>query len=158
MIGHLQSNKTAKAAEIFHAIDSIDSAKLAQRSNDSAQEAGQDARRAHRDQCRRRRGQERPRARFAGARRHPRPGATVDEPAHPRADDRAAVHRRSRRRAPILPQAARNARPTRNARHLPSVTLDALSMGMSHDFEVAIEEGSTCVRIGTAIFGVRLKP
>ncbi len=28
-------------------------------------------------------------------------------------------------------------------------------MGMSHDFEVAIEEGSTCVRVGTAIFGVR---
>ena len=28
-------------------------------------------------------------------------------------------------------------------------------MGMSHDFEVAIEEGSTCVRIGTAIFGTR---
>ncbi|PYX90165.1 MAG: YggS family pyridoxal phosphate-dependent enzyme, partial [Acidobacteria bacterium] len=30
-----------------------------------------------------------------------------------------------------------------------------LSMGMSHDFEVAIEEGSTCVRIGMAIFGER---
>ncbi len=39
------------------------------------------------------------------------------------------------------------------ARNLPAVTLDVLSMGMSHDFEVAIEEGSTCVRIGTAIFG-----
>ena len=37
MIGHLQSNKTAKAAEIFHAVDSIDSAKLAQRLNDAAQ-------------------------------------------------------------------------------------------------------------------------
>ena len=37
MIGHLQSNKTAKAAEIFHAVDSIDSAKLAQRLNDVAQ-------------------------------------------------------------------------------------------------------------------------
>jgi uncharacterized pyridoxal phosphate-containing UPF0001 family protein len=36
-----------------------------------------------------------------------------------------------------------------------SVRLDVLSMGMSHDFEVAIEEGSTCVRVGTAIFGVR---
>ena len=35
------------------------------------------------------------------------------------------------------------------------VRLDVLSMGMSHDFEVAIEEGSTCVRVGTAIFGVR---
>jgi uncharacterized pyridoxal phosphate-containing UPF0001 family protein len=33
--------------------------------------------------------------------------------------------------------------------------LPELSMGMSHDFEVAIEEGSTCVRVGTAIFGAR---
>ncbi len=41
------------------------------------------------------------------------------------------------------------------ARNLPAVQLDLLSMGMSHDFEVAIEEGSTCVRIGTAIFGTR---
>src|SRR5664279_4319396 len=40
MIGHLQSNKTAKAAEIFDAVDSIDSAKLAQRLNDAAQKLG----------------------------------------------------------------------------------------------------------------------
>ena len=31
--------------------------------------------------------------------------------------------------------------------------MTVLSMGMSHDFEVAIEEGATCVRVGTAIFG-----
>jgi pyridoxal phosphate enzyme (YggS family) len=41
------------------------------------------------------------------------------------------------------------------ARHLPAAGFSVLSMGMSHDFEVAIEEGSTCVRIGTAIFGER---
>jgi PLP dependent protein len=41
------------------------------------------------------------------------------------------------------------------ARALPAVAMDQLSMGMSHDFEVAIEEGSTCVRVGTAIFGER---
>jgi len=41
------------------------------------------------------------------------------------------------------------------ARGLPAVSMDVLSMGMSHDFEVAIEEGSTCVRVGTAIFGER---
>ena len=33
--------------------------------------------------------------------------------------------------------------------------LDVLSMGMTHDFEIAVEEGSTCVRVGTAIFGKR---
>jgi uncharacterized pyridoxal phosphate-containing UPF0001 family protein len=43
------------------------------------------------------------------------------------------------------------------ARRLPAVAMDSLSMGMSHDFEVAIEEGSTCVRVGTAIFGERTK-
>ena len=44
------------------------------------------------------------------------------------------------------------------ARNLPAYRLEQLSMGMSHDFEVAIEEGSTCVRIGTAIFGERPNP
>ena len=41
------------------------------------------------------------------------------------------------------------------ARKLPQVVMEVLSMGMSHDFEVAIEEGATCVRVGTAIFGER---
>jgi pyridoxal phosphate enzyme (YggS family) len=40
----------------------------------------------------------------------------------------------------------------------PSERLSHLSMGMSHDFEVAIEEGATIVRVGTAIFGERLYP
>ena len=41
------------------------------------------------------------------------------------------------------------------AENLPGVRLDELSMGMTGDFEVAIEEGATLVRIGTAIFGER---
>ena len=61
----------AKAAEIFHAVDSIDSAKLAQRLNDAAAKTRQDARRPDRNQRRRRRSQERPRARFARDRGHP---------------------------------------------------------------------------------------
>jgi uncharacterized pyridoxal phosphate-containing UPF0001 family protein len=40
-------------------------------------------------------------------------------------------------------------------RQLPAIRMEVLSMGMSHDFEIAIGEGSTCVRIGTAIFGER---
>jgi len=40
-------------------------------------------------------------------------------------------------------------------RNIPNVSMRELSMGMSHDFEVAIEEGSTVVRVGTAIFGAR---
>jgi pyridoxal phosphate enzyme (YggS family) len=38
---------------------------------------------------------------------------------------------------------------------IPSVTMDELSMGMSNDYEVAVEEGATFVRVGTAIFGAR---
>lgn len=39
--------------------------------------------------------------------------------------------------------------------HIPNVCMETLSMGMSHDFEVAIEEGATLIRVGTAIFGER---
>jgi pyridoxal phosphate enzyme (YggS family) len=42
-----------------------------------------------------------------------------------------------------------------NSLQLANVTMQELSMGMSHDFEVAIEEGSTMIRVGTAIFGAR---
>jgi PLP dependent protein len=42
-----------------------------------------------------------------------------------------------------------------NALNLPGVAMEELSMGMSHDFAVAIEEGATLVRVGTAIFGAR---
>ncbi|MBP1602995.1 MAG: YggS family pyridoxal phosphate enzyme, partial [Acidobacteria bacterium] len=41
---------------------------------------------------------------------------------------------------------------------LPGVAMDELSMGMTHDFEVAIEEGATFVRVGTGIFGARTLP
>lgn len=41
------------------------------------------------------------------------------------------------------------------AQKIPGVSMDELSMGMSGDFEVAIEEGATLVRVGTAIFGER---
>ena len=44
---------------------------------------------------------------------------------------------------------------TIDAQQLPSVKMDELSMGMSNDYEVAIEEGATLVRVGSAIFGAR---
>jgi uncharacterized pyridoxal phosphate-containing UPF0001 family protein len=55
-------------------------------------------------------------------------------------------------------QRLRALRDSIRSRNLPGVAMDTLSMGMSHDFEVAIEEGSTCVRLGTAIFGERPRP
>jgi uncharacterized pyridoxal phosphate-containing UPF0001 family protein len=39
--------------------------------------------------------------------------------------------------------------------NIAGVSMRELSMGMSHDFEIAIEEGATLVRVGTAIFGAR---
>jgi hypothetical protein len=42
-----------------------------------------------------------------------------------------------------------------DALKLPNVSMQELSMGMSHDYEVAIEEGATLIRVGTAIFGAR---
>jgi pyridoxal phosphate enzyme (YggS family) len=41
------------------------------------------------------------------------------------------------------------------SKNIPNLSMQELSMGMSHDFEVAIEEGATIIRVGTAIFGVR---
>ena len=58
--------------------------------------------------------------------------------------------------AALLPPPARAARPRRGASGL--LRGRELSMGMSHDFEVAIEEGATMVRVGTAIFGERRPP
>jgi uncharacterized pyridoxal phosphate-containing UPF0001 family protein len=49
----------------------------------------------------------------------------------------------------------REFRDTLRADGVPAAALRHLSMGMSHDFEAAIEEGSTIVRVGTAIFGQR---
>jgi pyridoxal phosphate enzyme (YggS family) len=42
-----------------------------------------------------------------------------------------------------------------DAQNIPNVNMDELSMGMSHDYKIAIEEGSTMVRVGTSIFGAR---
>jgi len=44
------------------------------------------------------------------------------------------------------------------AKKIPGITMEELSMGMSGDFEVAIEEGATLVRVGSAIFGERYYP
>ena len=158
MIGHLQSNKTAKAAEIFHAVDSVDSAKLAERLNAAAEKLGKTLDVLIEINV----GGEEAKSGIAPEspelEAHSRRRSRLDESAHSRADDRPSVHRRSRRRASLLPAAARIARPSRRPQSCRRSNSSQLSMGMSHDFEVAIEEGSTCVRIGTAIFGDAAKP
>jgi PLP dependent protein len=157
MIGHLQSNKAAKAAEIFHAVDSIDSTKLAQRLNQSAQKLGKILSVLIEINV----GGEEAKSGLA-------PGAPEIEAILSRAPAWTNLHIRGLMTVPPYTEDPQGARPYFRrlrelrdrlaARTLPSVPFDTLSMGMSHDFEVAIEEGSTCVRIGTAIFGVRPKP
>ena len=157
MIGHLQSNKTAKAAEIFHAVDSIDSAKLAQRLNDAAQQLGKSVDVLIEINI----GGEQAKSGIA-------PNSPELESVLTQAPNWKCLHIRGLMTVPPFTEDPESARPhfrqlrelrDRLAeRNLPSVTLDVLSMGMSHDFEVAIAEGSTCVRIGTAIFGTRPHP
>lgn len=156
MIGHLQSNKTTKAAEIFHAVDSIDSAKLAQRLNDAAQSLGKTLDVLIEINI----GGE-------GAKSGISPDSPEIETILNHASEWEHLRIRGMMTVPPYTEGPEGARPyfrklrelrdEMAARNFLSVSLDVLSMGMSHDFEVAIEEGSTCVRIGTAIFGERPK-
>jgi PLP dependent protein len=155
MIGHLQSNKAGKAAELFRAVDSIDSLKLAERSNAAARDLGKKLRVLIEINV----GGE---AAKSGL---PADSAELEEllVAAPRFE---ALTFCGLMTVPPFAENPENARSyfrelrqLRDAiasRKLPSVAMDGLSMGMSHDFEVAVEEGSTCVRVGTAIFGERL--
>jgi len=154
MIGHLQTNKASKAAELFSAVDSVDSLRLAQKLNASAQQLGKKLAVLIEINV----GDE-------GAKSGVILGSTeLDDILHGAAE---LEHLEFRGLMSIPPFTAdlRQARPYFRrlrqfrdniaARQLPRVGMGVLSMGMSHDFEVAIEEGSTCVRIGTAIFGER---
>jgi PLP dependent protein len=156
MIGHLQTNKAMKAAELFAAVDSVDSVKLAEKLDAAARQlgkklsvlieiniGGEDAK--------------------SGL---PPDSSELEDLllAAPRFE---ALEFRGLMTVPPYADDPEESRPffrklreLRDAvarRKLSAVRMDALSMGMSHDFEVAIEEGSTCVRVGTAIFGARPK-
>ena len=157
MIGHLQSNKAAKAAEIFHAIDSLDSAKLAQRLDAAAEKLGKTLDVLIEINL----GEEEAKSGVA-------PDLTELESILLGAPDWKHLRLRGLMTVPPFTEDPEGARPYFRqlrdlrdrlaARKFPAVGFDVLSMGMSHDFEVAIEEGSTCVRLGTAIFGTRTKP
>jgi pyridoxal phosphate enzyme (YggS family) len=156
MIGHLQTNKAAKAAEMFAAVDSVDSMKLAEKLDAAAAQLGKTLSVLIEINV----GGE---AAKSGA-----------VPGSPELDDLLLAAPRLQSLAfrglmtvPPFTEDPQEARPYFRrlrelrdaiaARKLPAISMDALSMGMSHDFEVAIEEGSTCVRVGTAIFGERVR-
>ena len=146
LIGHLQTNKVKDALELFDVIHSIDRLELAREVERRAAARGQPvdallqvnvAAEASKGGCGPRGGGGR---RWTPSAAHPR--------ARARPHDHSARGRASRKtRGPWFRTAARAGRAARAAREL--------SMGMSGDFEVAVEEGATMVRVGTAIFGPR---
>jgi pyridoxal phosphate enzyme (YggS family) len=153
----LQNNKARKAAESFHAVDSVDSLRLAEKLNDAAKQLGKTLDVLIEIKV----GMEETKAgippsspeleellRGAAALEHLRIRGLMSIPPH--TEDPAGAR-------PYF-RLLRDLRDTIAGRRLPRVAMNVLSIGMSHDFEVAIEEGSTCVRVGTAIFGERPKP
>jgi pyridoxal phosphate enzyme (YggS family) len=154
LIGHLQSNKANKAAELFHAVDSVDSLRLAERLNAAAAALGKKLRVLIEINIG---GEE--------AKSGLQPSAPELDQLLQAALQLDRLEIQGLMTIPPFTENPEGARPyfrklrelrdATAARQLPGVGMDVLSMGMSHDFEVAIEEGSTCVRVGTAIFGSR---
>ncbi len=156
LIGKLQSNKSAKAAEIFSAIDSLDSLRLATRLNEAAQRLNRTLRvllelKLSPEESKT--GLEPDSAELAQLlERLPdlpnlKPSGVMTVP--PYSEDPETARPYFRRLRQLRDQLAT---------HHPSFDFSQISMGMSGDFEVAIEEGSTCIRIGTALFGKRPYP
>lgn len=140
LIGHLQSNKARRAAEIFHVIETVDSAKLARRLNDTGRplEVMLEVKLAEEDTKSGAAPEDLP-ALVEAVARCPNLRLTGLMTMPPWAEDPEASRPYFRRLRELAER----------------FELKRLSMGMSHDFEVAIEEGSTEVRIGTALFGSR---
>ena len=155
LIGHLQSNKAAKAAELFSAIDSVDSLRLAQKLNASARDFAKTLAVLIEINI----GGEAAKSGIG-------PVSTELESLLLAAPQLENLDICGLMTVPPFTEDPELARPyfrrlrdlrDRIAeRRLPRVSMDQLSMGMSHDFEIAIAEGSTCVRVGTAIFGARI--
>ena len=156
LIGPLQSNKSAKAAQLFHSIDTVDSLKLAQRLNDAAASLNKqltlliEIKLSHEES---KHGLEPSSPELAQILehlpdlKHLRPRGLMTVP--PFSEDPEAARPYFRQLRTLRDQLA--------AAH-PLLDFAELSMGMSHDFQIGIEEGSTCVRIGTALFGQRPRP
>ncbi|HXX44897.1 MAG TPA: YggS family pyridoxal phosphate-dependent enzyme [Candidatus Acidoferrales bacterium] len=151
-VGHLQSNKVHRAVHLFDRIDSVDSIHLAEKLDSAALAA--DKRMPLLIEVRL-------------SRESTKTGVAVEElPALVAAVKRwPCLELRGLMTIPPYFDDPEDARPYfRKLRELRDdvcqrlgVSLPVLSMGMSHDFEVAIEEGATDIRVGTALFGERSK-
>ena len=142
LIGHLQSNKSHLASELFHVIQTVDSAKLARRLNEGirALDVMIEVKLSEEES---------------------KSGADPTELTAIVDACRAAPNLRLLGLMTVPPwsEDAEQSRPyfARLRELAARYSLDQLSMGMSGDMEVAIEEGATCVRVGTALFGKRRK-
>jgi hypothetical protein len=152
LVGHLQSNKARKAAGVFASIHSIDGADLLRRVEEAAAEAdstpelfvqvdlaGEPTKHGATAESLLSIFEAAGKCRAARV-----TGLMVLPPFTPDPEDTRPYFRRLRDVGDELA-----------GRGVPPSMLRELSMGMSHDFEVAIEEGATLVRVGTAIFGAR---
>jgi pyridoxal phosphate enzyme (YggS family) len=153
LIGHLQSNKAARAVELFDAVDSVDSVRLAVRLNEAAAKLGKRL------------------PVLIEVKLSPEETKAGLEPASTEAaallealpDFHSLACRGLMTIAPwgvaddVTRACFRSLREWRDrwAALYPRLSLDVLSMGMSGDFALAIEEGATRIRIGTALFGKR---
>jgi pyridoxal phosphate enzyme (YggS family) len=153
LIGHLQSNKAARAAELFDGIDSLDSLRLAERLNEAA------------GRCAKRlpvliEVKLSPEESKAGLEPDSAEAAQLLE----RLPDFENLQARGLMTiAPLDVGEAETRACFRSLREwrdrwaaaYPRISLETLSMGMSEDFALAIEEGATRIRVGTALFGER---
>jgi hypothetical protein len=154
LIGPLQNNKSNRAAELFHAIDTVDSLKLATRLNSAAAALNKvlpitiEVKLSHEESKHGIAPEELPALlNDIAPLTNLRPMGLMTVPPWTGPEDPE----------PARPY-FRHLRQLRDEQQRLHPTLTQLSIGMSNDFTVAIEEGSTCVRIGTAIFGKREYP
>jgi pyridoxal phosphate enzyme (YggS family) len=143
LIGHLQSNKTKKAAQLFSSIDSIDSARIAQRLDAESKAIDVMIEVKLSDEETKSGANPADLSAIADAIRSSRHLQLVGLMTVPPWSEDPEVSRPWF--AKLRELAAR-------------YSIPELSMGMSNDLEVAIEEGATWVRVGTALFGRRKKP
>ncbi len=152
LIGHLQSNKTVRAARLFHSVDSVDDLVVAQRLDRARTEVAITDKLRVLIEVR-----IAPEETKSGVEIAELPGLAEKIAELPQLQLAGLMC------IPPFLEEAEQVRPYfRRLRELRDdlarklgLTLPVLSMGMSHDFEVAIEEGATEVRVGTALFGTR---
>jgi len=136
LIGHLQSNKAARAAELFDAVDAVDSLRLAERLNEAAGKLGK---------------------RLPVLIEVKLSAEETKAGLEPESAEAGQLLERLPEFANLETRGLMTIAPwgvAEDAAH-PKLKLDVLSMGMSGDFALAIEEGATRIRVGTALFGKR---